>query len=89
MSSIAEFFATEPQPMAAGYSVKPRHGLNAQQIDILQRLCAGYKQDAIAADLGLTTSTIHHHCTNIRRKAGNARGPQLGVWAVKMGLVRP
>lgn len=45
------------------------HGLSARECDVLQQLCNNLPPKAIAAELGLSLSTVRTHVHNLRRKA--------------------
>ena len=54
-----------------------RLGLSPREVQIVCRLCAGQKESAIAADLNLSTRTIHTHVEGMHQKLGVHNGAAL------------
>jgi DNA-binding NarL/FixJ family response regulator len=70
-----------PEPSFSG----PR--LSRREIQVLRLLCAGKQGKEIAKVLQVAPSTVHQYRTQLGAKTGCTSGPQLGVWAVREGLV--
>lgn len=61
--------------------------LSRREIQVLRLLCSGRQGKEIAKDLNLAPSTIHQYRTQLGAKTGCTTGAQLGVWAVRSGMV--
>lgn len=61
--------------------------LSRREIQVLRLLCNGRQGKEIAKDLKLAPATIHQYRTQLGAKTGCTTGVQLGVWAVRSGLV--
>lgn len=57
------------------------------EIEVLRMMCAGKTDKQIAFIRGVSTRTLQHQRASIRQKSRTNTGAQLGVWAVRQGLV--
>ena len=64
-------------------------GLSPREIQCLQRLAKGARNDRIAETLGITQPTVKLHLQNARRKLGSATREQAVARAVYLGLIEP
>ena len=62
--------------------------LSRREQQILWLMCQGWLAGEIAAQLSRAPTTIRTHRERIYRKTGCRTQVQLGVWAVRHGLVR-
>ena len=62
--------------------------LSAREVEVLRLLCAGQSHKQIARTLGISPRTADAHHWHISTKTGCLTGAQLGVWAVKNGIVQ-
>ncbi|MEO8480656.1 MAG: response regulator transcription factor [Acidobacteriota bacterium] len=65
------------------------HGLSARELQVLQLICQGHSNRAIAAKLALSVNTVSVHRTNIMGQLGVHKTAELVVYALKNGLVGP
>jgi len=63
------------------------HGLSARELEVLQLICDGHSNRAIAARLGLSINTIAVHRANIMNTLGVHKTAELVVYAIQHGLV--
>jgi DNA-binding NarL/FixJ family response regulator len=63
------------------------HRLSRREIDVLRLMCEGLTQSQVANQLGILHCTARQHGWRIREKTGCTSGAQLGVWAVRQGLI--
>ena len=63
------------------------HGLTARELEVLQLICEGYSNRAIAARLDLSVNTIAVHRANIMNTLGVHKTAELVVYAIQHGLV--
>jgi DNA-binding NarL/FixJ family response regulator len=63
------------------------HGLTARELEVLQLICEGHANKAIAARLGLSANTIAVHRANIMNALGVHKTAELVVYAIQHGLV--
>ncbi len=56
-----------------------RLGLSPREVQIVCRLCAGQKESAIAAELGISHCTVHTHFERVYRKLGVGNHVELVV----------
>ena len=61
--------------------------LTKREVEVLKLLCEGDSNKLIAHKLAMTQRTVGSHRYNISRKTGCTNSAQLGVWAIKQGLV--
>ena len=64
------------------------HGLTARELEVLQLICEGYSNRAIAARLDLSVNTIAVHRANIMNTLGVHKTAELVVYAIRNGLVQ-
>lgn len=64
-----------------------RGTLTDREIQVLRLLCAGQSHKQIALTLDVSPRTIDSHHWHISQKTGCKTGPQLGVWAVRNGVL--
>lgn len=65
------------------------HGLSPRELQVLQLICQGHSNRAIAAKLDLSVNTVSVHRTNIMGQLGVHKTAELVVYALKNGLVGP
>ncbi len=65
------------------------HGLSRRELQVLQLICQGHSNRAIAAKLDLSVNTVSVHRTNIMGQLGVHKTAELVVYALKHGLVGP
>jgi DNA-binding NarL/FixJ family response regulator len=65
------------------------HGLTPRELQVLQLICNGLSNRAIAARLGLSVNTIAVHRANIMNALGVHKTAELVSYALKNGLVSP
>ena len=63
------------------------HGLSARELEVLQLICDGLSNRAIAAKLGLSVNTIAVHRANIMKALGVHKTAELVMYAIQNGLV--
>ncbi|HEU4686879.1 MAG TPA: response regulator transcription factor, partial [Vicinamibacterales bacterium] len=63
------------------------HQLSPRQVEVLQLICQGLSNHAIAAKLGLSVNTIDVHRARIMKTLGVHRSAELVVYAIRHGLV--
>ena len=61
--------------------------LSPRESQILKLMCEGYQPAAMSAQLGITTKTIATLRDRMKVKTGCKTNAQLGIWAVKHGLI--
>lgn len=65
------------------------HGLSARELEVLQLICQGHSNRAIATKLGLSVNTVSVHRANIMGRLGVHKTAELVVYALQHGLVSP
>ena len=65
------------------------HGLSRRELEVLQLICQGHANRAIAAKLGLSINTVSVHRANIMNRLGVHKTAELVVYALRHGLVGP
>jgi DNA-binding NarL/FixJ family response regulator len=65
------------------------HGLSARELEVLQLICQGHANRAIATRLGLSVNTVGVHRANIMNRLGVHKTAELVVYALRHGLVGP
>ena len=60
--------------------------LTARESDMLEGICRGATDEEIAAELGVSLSTVRNHVTRLYRKIGVNRRSAVVVWARERGL---
>jgi len=63
--------------------------LSERERDVARLVAAGLSNEAIADRLGVSPRTVQTHVANARKKSGCANRTELGVLAVREGLVLP
>jgi DNA-binding NarL/FixJ family response regulator len=65
------------------------HGLSARELEVLQLICQGHSNRAIAARLKLSVNTVSVHRANIMGRLRVHKTAELVVYALRHGLVGP
>jgi DNA-binding NarL/FixJ family response regulator len=65
------------------------HGLSARELEVLQLICQGHSNRAIATKLSLSVNTVSVHRANIMGRLGVHKTAELVVYALQHGLVSP
>jgi DNA-binding NarL/FixJ family response regulator len=65
------------------------HGLSARELEVLQLICQGHSNRAIASRLNLSVNTVSVHRANIMGRLGVHKTAELVVYALRHGLVGP
>ena len=63
------------------------HGLTPRELEVLQLICEGHSNRAIAAKLDLSINTVAVHRANIMNTIGVHKPAELVVYAIQHGLV--
>jgi len=63
------------------------HGLTPRELEVLQLICEGHSNRAIAAKLDLSINTVAVHRANIMNTIGVHKTAELVVYAIQHGLV--
>lgn len=63
--------------------------LSERERDVARLVAAGLSNEAIADRLGVSPRTVQTHVANARKKSGCANRTELGVLAVREGLISP
>jgi DNA-binding NarL/FixJ family response regulator len=66
-----------------------QHGLSPRELEVLQLICQGHSNRAIAAKLQLSVNTVSVHRANIMGQLGVHKTAELVVYALRHGLVAP
>jgi DNA-binding NarL/FixJ family response regulator len=66
-----------------------RHRLTPRETEVLQLICNGLSNRAIAAKLDLSVNTVAVHRANIMNALGVHKTAELVVYAIQHGLVNP
>lgn len=66
-----------------------RHGLRPRELEVLQLICQGLSNRAIAERLGLSVNTVSVHRANIMSRLGVRKTADLVVYALRNGLAGP
>ena len=74
---------------AATLKGERQHGLSNREVEVLQLICQGHSNRAIAARLHLSVNTVSVHRTNIMSRLGVHKTAELVVYALQHGLVGP
>lgn len=72
-----------PRPGKVPTSVEK---LTVRESDMLEGICRGATDEEIAAELGVSLSTVRNHVTRLYRKIGVNRRSAVVVWARERGL---
>lgn len=62
--------------------------LSPREHQVLSLMCAGLKLTQIEGKLGIARGTVAMYRTRITRKSGCTTAAQLGIWAVRNGVVK-
>ena len=65
------------------------HGLSPRELEVLQLICQGHSNRAIAARLSLSVNTVSVHRANIMGRLRVHKTAELVVYALRHGLVGP
>jgi DNA-binding NarL/FixJ family response regulator len=65
------------------------HGLSPRELEVLQLICQGLSNRAIATKLDLSVNTVSVHRANIMSQLGVHKTAELVVYALRHGLVGP
>jgi DNA-binding NarL/FixJ family response regulator len=65
------------------------HGLTPRELEVLQLICDGLSNRAIATKLELSVNTVAVHRANIMNTLGLHKTAELVVYAIQHGLVNP
>jgi DNA-binding NarL/FixJ family response regulator len=65
-----------------------RSALSPREVEVLQLICRGRSNKAIASELGLSVNTVAVHRANIMNALGIHKTAELVVYAIKNGLVQ-
>jgi DNA-binding NarL/FixJ family response regulator len=65
------------------------HGLTPRELEVLQLICDGLSNRAIATKLDLSVNTVAVHRANIMNTLGLHKTAELVVYAIQHGLVNP
>jgi DNA-binding NarL/FixJ family response regulator len=74
---------------AAALKGERDHGLSPRELEVLQLICQGHANRAIAARLNLSVNTVSVHRTNIMSRLGVHKTAELVVYALRHGLAGP
>lgn len=73
----------------AGLKGERGPGLSPRELEVLQLICRGLSNRAIAGKLGLSVNTVSVHRANIMSRLGVHKTAELVVYALQHGLVSP
>lgn len=73
----------------AGLKGGRHHGLSPRELEVLQLICQGHSNRAIAARLALSVNTVSVHRANIMGRLGVHKTAALVSYALRHGLVGP
>ena len=65
------------------------HGLSPRELEVLQLICQGHSNRAIAEKLDLSVNTVSVHRANIMNTLGVHKTAELVVYAIQHGLINP
>ncbi len=74
---------------AAALKGEANHGLRPRELEVLQLICQGLSNRAIAERLGLSVNTVSVHRANIMSRLGVHKTADLVVYALRNGLAGP
>jgi DNA-binding NarL/FixJ family response regulator len=80
---------TVVDPAVAQPAPGTRKGLTPRELEVLQLICNGLSNRAIAAELALSANTVAVHRANIMNTLGVHKTAELVVYAIRNGLVNP
>lgn len=76
---------TGPEPLKG----ERHHGLSPRELEVLQLICQGHGNRAIAERLRLSVNTVGVHRANIMSRLGVHKTAELVVYALRHGLAGP
>ena len=76
-------------PAVAHPAAGTRNRLTPRELEVLQLICDGLSNRAIAAKLNLSANTVAVHRANIMNTLGVHKAAELVVYAIQNGLVNP
>jgi DNA-binding NarL/FixJ family response regulator len=76
-------------PAVVGPSTGTRNRLTPRELEVLQLICNGLSNRAIAAKLAVSANTVAVHRANIMNTLGVHKTAELVVYAIRNGLVNP
>jgi DNA-binding NarL/FixJ family response regulator len=79
----------DPAAARAAALVGERHRLTPRELEVLQLICDGLSNRAIAAKLELSVNTVAVHRANIMNALGVHKTAELVMYAIQHGLVTP
>jgi DNA-binding NarL/FixJ family response regulator len=79
----------DPALQAAAGDPERARSLTPRELEVLQLICDGLSNRAIAAKLGLSINTVAVHRANIMNALGVHKTAELVVYALQRGLVNP
>jgi DNA-binding NarL/FixJ family response regulator len=82
--TVLDSAIAKPAPLAG-----ERTRLTARELEVLQLICDGLSNRAIAAKLDLSVNTVAVHRANIMNALGVHKTAELVVYAIQHGLVNP
>ena len=81
------YFGGAGRRLAQTQTAQPPASLTGRQREIVTLLCAGYRQSDVAYRLGVSERTVETHLAHARIRLNTSSTPQLGVEAMRLGLV--
>lgn len=79
----------DPSVQAPDAGKMPHHGLRRRELEVLQLICQGHSNRAIAERLGLSVNTVSVHRANIMSRLDIHKTADLVVYALRHGLAGP
>jgi DNA-binding NarL/FixJ family response regulator len=79
----------DPAAVRAAALAGERSRLTPRELEVLQLICDGLSNRAIAAKLDLSVNTIAVHRANIMNALGVHKTAELVMYAIQHGLVTP
>ena len=83
---VIEKLALLRNPPRPGKAPAMVEKLTARERDMLEGICRGNTDEEMAADLGLSLSTVRNHVASLYRKIGVNRRSAVMVWARERGI---
>ena len=84
--SIMDKLATLRDPGRSGEAALPPTDLSPRERDVLELICRGMDDTAIAGALGLSRNTVRNHVARLYAKIGVNRRSAAVVWARERGI---
>ncbi len=85
---VRAFFQADPRRLRLS-PLLPPPSLTLSEREVLQSLVAGLRDDEIAMSRGVSVDTVRSHIHSVERKLGARQRTELGVLAVRHGLIDP